>query len=89
MALISQETERLVCEKAAVSGRTPDELVRDAIRLAGESLLVPPRSPARRFSKEELAARLEKLSARAAARPLLDARTADEIMGFDDTGIPA
>lgn len=89
MALISQETEKLVCEKAAVSGRTPDELVRDAIRLAGESLLVPPRGPDSRFSKEELADRIEKLSSRAAARPLIDARTADEIMGFDETGIPA
>lgn len=89
MALISHETEKLVREKAAVSGRTPDELVRDAIRLAGESLLVPPRGPVRRCSGEELADRLEKLSARAGARPLIDARTADEIMAFDEAGIPA
>ena len=90
MVKMSQETEDLIEAKAARTGRTPDEIVRMALMRAGDVL--PWRSPARprppAMTKDELIAGMEEIAARSAARPTVDPRSIDEIIGYDDFGLP-
>jgi antitoxin VapB len=89
MATLSAETERLIVQRATDAGKTPDELIRDALALAGETL--PWRRPTERpkaTTKEEFFARLDEIAARSAARPVVDPRSPDEIIGYDDFGLP-
>ena len=41
-----------------------------------------------RRSREELIAGMKTIADRSAARPILDARSADEILGYDEHGLP-
>ena len=90
MTNLSQETEALIQAKAASTGRTPDEVVRDAVSRTGD--ILPWRGPARPLppaeTKEQMIEGMEAIAARSAARPLVDPRSADEIIGYDDFGLP-
>ena len=90
MIKMSRETEALIEAKAARTGRTPDEIVRTALLRAGDVL--PWRNPARprppTLTKEELIAGMEEIAARSGARPTVDPRSIDEIIGYDDFGLP-
>jgi antitoxin VapB len=90
MIKMSPETEALIEAKAARAGRTPEEVVRAALVRVGD---VPPwRSPVRPrpdgLTKEELIAGMEEIAMRSAARPIADHRSTDEIIGYDDFGLP-
>lgn len=89
MLTLSPDTEALVKAKAAAIGKTPDEVVRDALAPVGETV------PWRRLTdrpkvttKEEFFAMLDEIAARSAARPVVDPRSPDEIIGYDDFGLP-
>jgi antitoxin VapB len=90
MIQLSQETEKLIETKAMSTGRTPDEIVRAAVAVTGD--ILPWRSPARAKppaeTKEQLIAGMEEIAVRSAARPVVDPRSADEIIGYDDFGLP-
>ena len=90
MINLSQETEALINAKAASLGLTPNEIVREAVIRTGDSL--PWRSPVRPLppsdTKEQLIAGMEEIAARSAARPVVDPRSPDEIIGYDDFGLP-
>ena len=90
MINLSQETEKLIETKAMSTGRTPDEIVRAAVSVTGD--ILPWRSSARAQppaeTKEQLIAGMEEIAARSAARPVVDPRTPDEIIGYDDFGLP-
>jgi hypothetical protein len=90
MVNLSQETETLIVAKAARTGRTPDEIVRDALAHAGDVLpwrnSVKPLPDA--MTKAELITEMEGIAARSAARPTADQRSIDEIIGYDDFGMP-
>jgi hypothetical protein len=90
MVNLSQETETLIAAKAARTGRTPDEIVRDALAHTGDVLpwrnSVKPLPDA--MTKAELIAEMEGIAARSAARPTADQRSIDEIIGYDDFGMP-
>jgi antitoxin VapB len=83
---ISVETEALVKAVAAREGRTPNEIVHEALSRAAD--VVPwqnaarPRPPT--DTKERLIAEMEEI----AARGLVDPRSPDEIIGYDDFGLP-
>lgn len=83
MLELSPETEALVQARAAHAGQTPDQLIRDAVLRHAAPRAVPmtPR-PALDLAKAEA------IIARAAARPVLDPRSADEIIGYDAFGVP-
>jgi antitoxin VapB len=86
---LSHETEALIEAKAARTGHTPDEIVRAALIRAGDVL--PWRSsagPPAATTKDELIAGMEEIAARSAARPMADPRSIDEIIGYDDFGLP-
>jgi hypothetical protein len=76
--------------KSSRTGRTPDQIVRDALTLAGNVL--PWRNPAKplpeAMSKATRIAEMEEIAARSAARPAADPRSIDEIIGYDDFGVP-
>jgi antitoxin VapB len=74
-------TEKYVRELAAVTGEGVTLAVRNA---AQERLQRIRRDKAGR----SLAADLLEIGARCASLPDLDSRTADEILGYDDHGVP-
>ena len=90
MVDLSQETETLIAAKAARTGRTPDEIVRDALMATGSVL--PWRNSAKplpeAMSKAAWITEMEEIAARSAARPTTDPRSIDEIIGYDDFGLP-
>ncbi len=82
LSIKDQEADRLARELAARTGETLTEAVVVALRerltrVAGHSRSTPLR--------EELAA----IRRRCAALPVLDTRTADDILGYDRRGLPA
>ena len=81
------ETERLAREVAKTKGKPLVSVVRDAIEASAREagLLV---SPPRRLTATEKRRRLLEISRRSAARPILDPGTPDEILGYDERGLP-
>ena len=75
------ETEKLAEEVSKLTGETKTEAVRHALldRLAR---LRRDRSEAR------LADELDRIAKRCARLPVQDRRTADEILGYDENGLP-
>lgn len=89
MLTLSPKTEALVRAKAADAGKTPDELIRHVLETAGGRL--PWRRPTARpkiETKEEFISCLDEIARRSAARPIVDPRSPDEIIGYDDFGLP-
>ena len=74
-------TEKFVRDLAAAAG----ESVTIAVRRAAEERLQRVR---RQQSGRSLAAEILEIGSRCAALPDLDARTADEILGYDEHGLP-
>jgi antitoxin VapB len=89
MSILSAETESLIQQEAVKTGRTPDEVVRLALRIAAAAQLGVQIRPAPNLSKDELLKRMKEISDRSASRPVLDNRTPDEIIGYDDFGVPS
>jgi antitoxin VapB len=74
-------TEKFVRELAAAAG----ESVTTAVRRAAEERLQRVRL---RRGGRRLAAEIIEIGRRCAALPDVDARTADEILGYDEHGLP-
>jgi antitoxin VapB len=78
-----EEVRRLAHQLATRTGQTMTEAVRQALR---EKL---DREQARdRASRELVIQRVLERARATAARPLLDSRSADEIIGYDEYGVP-
>ena len=81
LSLKDHETDRLAREVAALTGETLTEAIRKALaeRLARER--------SRRGQPADLAEHFRAIGAHCASLPDLDTRSADEIMGYDETGL--
>ena len=79
LSLKDKETDRLAREVAALTGETLTDAIRIAERLERERL--------RRGQSTQLADRLMEIGRHCAALPDVDARSADEILGYDETGM--
>lgn len=77
----NEEADRLARELAKKTGETITDAVIKALR---DRLL---REQGRR-SEPDLAWELLEIGRRCAALPVLDPRTADEIIGYDEHGVP-
>ena len=75
-------TEKSVRELAAVTGET----VTAAVRRSAEERLQRVR---REHAGRSLAAEILEIGRRCAALPDLDKRSADEILGYDEAGLPS
>ena len=75
------ETERLATELALLTGQTKTEAVTEAIRSHLERLR-------RERSGRTLADELDEIGRRCAGLPVRDRRPADEILGYDERGLP-
>jgi antitoxin VapB len=83
---VDPETERLARDIAKATGKPLPTVVREAIAAKAEAVGVagPERKPGKRLDF----ARLNAIIERAAARPVRDARTPDEIIGYNAYGVP-
>ena len=83
---LDPETERIAQTLAQAKGQPLAEVLREAIlasaREAGIAVAV-----VRQLTSAEKRQRLLEISERSAARPILDARPADEILGYDKLGL--
>ena len=75
-------TDRLVRELASATGETITEAIAHAARERLDRIQAS-RNPS------SLADDLNEIGLRCAALPVLDARPADEIIGYDNQGLPA
>lgn len=78
-------TERLARKLAEATGKPLPEIVRRAIE--AEAAKVGVAAPAR-LSREDLLARMSEITDGFASLPVLDPRAADEIVGYDENGLP-
>jgi antitoxin VapB len=83
MLELRAETEALVQKRAAVTGKTPDQVISEALGVSDS-----PQSPQPKRKKASLED-LMAIAARCSARPRLDNRTPEEIIGYDERGLPA
>ena len=77
----NQETERLAREVAEMAGETKTEAVTVALRDRLERLR-------RERCGRPLAEELDGIARHCASLPVLDSRPADEILGYDEHGLP-
>ncbi len=75
------ETDRLAREVAAATGETITEAIQVSLRERFEKLKATQRP-------DDVVAQIDAISRRVAALPVLDDRSADEIIGYDEHGIP-
>lgn len=78
------ETERLARKLADATGRPLPMVVRDAIEAAAARAGIPKQA---RLSRDELLARMTEITDGFAHFPILDQRSADEIIGYDEQGL--
>jgi antitoxin VapB len=81
LSIKSQETERLAREIAAKTGESLTGAIQKALAERLERLKHQRRS-------KILATQLEDILRRVDQLPILDSRPADEIVGYDDQGLP-
>lgn len=87
MLAIPNETETLARLLARRTGKSPEDVIRDAVAASARAMGVT----ANEMEDADRAAMLEAANAlalRSASRPLLDTRSDDEILRYDDHGIP-
>ena len=75
------EAEHLVVELSRYTGETKTEAVARAVRERLERVR-------RERSRRRLADELEEIAAHCASLPVLDGRSANEILGYDEHGLP-
>ena len=79
--ICNRETERLAEALAKATGETKTEAVTKALRARLDCVR-------RERTRRRLADELDEIALHCAARPVLDARSPDEILGYGDDGLP-
>lgn len=80
LSIKDSETDRLARELAKATGESITEAIRAALR---ERL-----DRQRRRQREDLAVGVRRIQERLARLPVKDRRSAEEILGYDDHGLP-
>ena len=76
------ELETRIRDLAAASGRTPEEILRERL------YLFRPRPPLTPDEIERRERAIDAIIADVRKMPVLDPRTPDEILGYDENGLP-
>ncbi len=85
---LDPETERLARRLAAAANKPLEQIVREAIAAQAWGLGIIPPAPSRKVPSAEIRSATDDVVARLRALPILDPRTPDEILGYDDHGLP-
>jgi antitoxin VapB len=83
---IPTETEQLTRLVAMKTGKTPETVLKEAVEARAEAAGLMAPKPKR--SPEDIKARIDAIVARVSALPILDTRSDDEIIGYNEFGIP-
>jgi len=75
------ETDELARELSAETGESITKAINQAVKERLQRLKAPK-------DREEYVARIMDITRRIAERPVLDARSSDEILGYDEYGLP-
>jgi antitoxin VapB len=78
----NQEAEKLAEAIAAMTGETKTQAVTEALRERLETLK-------RRKHRRSVADRLDEIAKHCASLPVLDKRSPDETLGYDEHGLPS
>lgn len=78
------ETDRLARQLAELTGESITSALRQALQARIESV-----QGTRRRESARTSAVLDEVAARGRARAVLDPRTPDEIIGYDESGLPS
>jgi len=81
ISIKNPEAEQLVRQVADLTGESLTEAILVALRERHERLAASKR-------RRSLADELDRIAKRCAALPVLDSRPADEILGYDENGLP-
>jgi antitoxin VapB len=87
MLAIPAETETLARLVARKTGKTPEEVVRDAVAATARTLGVVSNDNSAADQQVMIDAATA-IVGRFAGQPILDSRDEDEILGYDHDGIP-
>ncbi len=80
------EIEQLARLVAIKTGKTPGDILKEAVEARAEAAGIG--VTRRRRSPEEIEKRLKEIAERVAALPILDGRSPDDIIGYNETGVP-
>jgi antitoxin VapB len=83
------ETERLARKLAELSGKSLTAVVHEAIAAQAAAAGVASQPRAVRPNRAELLARMIEITEGFRNLPVYDARSPDEILGYDDNGLPS
>jgi antitoxin VapB len=81
LSIKNPEADQLARELAATTGESLTDAIMNALRERLER--------ERRHRRPGIAGRLHRLSEETRALPVLDRRSPDEILGYDDNGLPS
>jgi antitoxin VapB len=87
MITLAPETEQLARLVASRSGTTPERVIEEAVEARAREVGIAPtanRHPSGKPSVDRMMA----ISERFAAYPVLDPRSPDEIIGYNEIGVP-
>jgi hypothetical protein len=84
---LDAESERRLQELAKATGKPADDIIRDALEAWAAKLQASTGRRSKRTPAEKGAA-IEAIVARFKELPVLDPRPADEIVGYDEIGVP-
>ena len=79
----NEETHRMARELAKLTGRSITDAVTEAVRVALAQARL-----GRGAAQERRTRELDEIATHCASLPMLDTRTAGEILGYDDNGLP-
>ena len=82
---IPAEVEHLARLVASKTGKTPDDIIKEAVEARALAAGVAVGNPRRKFDES----RVRAIIARVSALPVLDDRSTDDIIGYDEFGVPA
>ena len=81
---IPTEVEQLARLVAIKTGKTPDDIIKEAVEARALAAGVAVGNPRRKIDD----AKVRAIIARVTALPVLDDRSADDIIGYDEFGVP-
>ena len=86
LSIKNREVEQLARELARISGKPITEAVRDSLKREVErAKVIASATP----KDDDFVERIMAIGREVAAMPVLDNRTPDEILGYDENGLPS